>query len=85
MGNLIRIHWCIGILSILLFGWAGPAITGAPAPPPVGGGPHPEHLIANLGEFQFENGEVVKDFKVSYVTHGKLNRKKDNVILSMQG
>jgi len=84
MGKLMGIHWFIGIFSILLFGWAGPAITGAPAPPPVSGGSHPEHLIANLGEFQFENGEVLKDFKVSYVTHGKLNRKKDNVILVMQ-
>jgi len=40
--------------------------------------------MANLGEFRFESGEVVKDFKVSYVTHGKLNKTKDNVILVMQ-
>jgi homoserine O-acetyltransferase len=84
VGKLIRIHWFIGISSILLFGWAGPAITGAPAPIPASSGPHPEHLVANLGDFKFENGDIVKDFKVSYVTHGKLNRKKDNVILAMQ-
>jgi homoserine O-acetyltransferase len=84
MGKLIWSRWFIGIFSILLFGWAGPAITGAPAPIPASSGPHPEHQIANLGEFQFENGEVVNDFKVSYVTHGKLNRKRDNVILALQ-
>jgi homoserine O-acetyltransferase len=42
-----------------------------------------EHQIASLGDFRFENGEIVKDFKVSYVTHGKLNENKDNVILVM--
>jgi homoserine O-acetyltransferase len=64
--------------------WLGSAESGAPAPAPTGTGPHlPEHQIANLGDFRFENGMVVKDFKVSYVTHGKLNRTKDNAILVM--
>jgi homoserine O-acetyltransferase len=84
MGKLKPSRWFIGIFSILLFGWAGPAITGAPAPPPKTSGPHPEHLVANIGNFQFENGQVIKDFKVSYVTHGKLNKKQDNVILAFQ-
>jgi len=69
----------IGLALLLL--WAGVASAGVPAPPPEAGGPHPPHQIANLGHFQFENGEVVKDFKVCYVTHGKLSPKKDNVIL----
>ena len=61
------------------------ASGGAPAPAPTAAaGPHlPEHQIANLGDFKFENGMVVKDFKVSYVTHGTLNRNKDNGILVM--
>ncbi len=84
MGKSMGIHWFIGIFSILLFGWAGPAITGAPAPIPVSSGPHPEHVIVNLGNFKLENGEVLTDFKVSYVTHGKLNKAKSNVILAMQ-
>lgn len=72
-------------LYFALFVWATLASAGAPAPPPAGKGPHtPEHQIANLGEFQFESGEVVRDFKISYVTHGKLNENKDNVILAMQ-
>ncbi len=74
--------------SVIGFGlfliWQAAACAGAPAPAPVSAGPHPEHLVANLGDFKFENGDVVKDFKVSYVTHGKLNKAKSNVILVMQ-
>lgn len=71
------------LIPLLL--WLGDASAGAPAPAPAAAGPHtPEHQIANLGDFRFENGAVVKDFKVSYVTHGKLNRARDNVILLLQ-
>ena len=69
----------LGLAFLLV--WAGAALAGVPAPPPDAAGPHNPHQIANLGHFQFENGEVVKDFKVCYVTHGKLSPKKDNVIL----
>jgi homoserine O-acetyltransferase len=60
------------------------AFAGAPAPIPQGEGPHPEHLIASLGEFRMESGQVIKDFKVSYVTHGKLNKAKSNVVVVLQ-
>ncbi len=69
----------------LLLAWSE-AWAGAPAPAPAvtTPGPHrPEHQIANLGDFRFESGEIVKDFKVSYVTYGKLSAKRDNVILVM--
>ena len=80
-----RIDGVFSLCFALLFVWSGLASAGAPVPPPAAGGPHtPEHQIANLGEFQFESGEFVKDFKVSYVTRGKLNENKDNVILAMQ-
>ena len=72
-------------LFAILLGWTGIAFSGAPAPAPVTGGPHPEHQIANLGVFEFENGQIVKDFKVSYVTHGELNERQDNVILNIHG
>jgi len=72
--------------SVLCLMWHAAALAGAPAPVPVARGPHlPEHQIANLGDFRFENGAVVKDFKVSYVTYGKLNRARDNAILVMHG
>jgi len=60
------------------------AFAGAPAPVPVSSGPHPEHLTVNLGDFKLEGGGIIKDFNVSYVTHGKLNKAKSNVILVMQ-
>ena len=43
------------------------------------------HQIANLGELKLEGGGVIKNLKMSYVTHGKLNAAKDNAILFMHG
>jgi homoserine O-acetyltransferase len=43
------------------------------------------HQIAHLGEFKLEGGGVLKDLKISYVTHGKLNTAKDNAILFQHG
>ncbi len=40
-----------------------------------------EHQSYKLGDFQLESGEVIQDFSISYVTHGKLNTKKSNAIL----
>ncbi|MDR0827759.1 MAG: alpha/beta fold hydrolase [Desulfovibrio sp.] len=40
-----------------------------------------EHQLYSLGDFKLVNGEVIKDFSISYVTHGTLNQNKDNVIL----
>ncbi|HWZ48156.1 MAG TPA: hypothetical protein VNX00_08065, partial [Herbaspirillum sp.] len=35
----------------------------------------------NLGDLKLESGESIKDFSISYVTHGKLNANKSNAIL----
>ena len=43
------------------------------------------HQIAHLGEFKLEGGGVIKNLKMSYVTHGKLNAAKDNAILFLHG
>src|SRR6266850_968578 len=43
------------------------------------------HQIANLGELKLERGGVIKNLRMSYVTHGKLNAAKDNAILFMHG
>jgi len=45
----------------------------------------PPHQMAELGEFKFEDGGLIKNLKMSYVTHGKLNAAKDNAILFMHG
>ena len=45
----------------------------------------PEHQLAQLGDLKLESGEVIKNFRMSYVTHGKLNAAKDNAILFHHG
>ena len=39
------------------------------------------HKIFKLGDFKLESGKTLTDAKLSYVTHGKLNKKRDNLIL----
>lgn len=41
----------------------------------------PPHQSWSPGDLKLESGEVIKDFSISYVTHGKLNDKKSNAIL----
>jgi homoserine O-acetyltransferase/O-succinyltransferase len=45
----------------------------------------PEHQMAQLGDLKLETGEVIRNFRMSYVTHGKLNAAKDNAILFITG
>ena len=33
----------------------------------------PPHQSFSLGDFKLESGESIKDFSLSYVTHGTLN------------
>ena len=35
----------------------------------------PPHQLFNEGDLKLESGEVIKDFSISYVTHGTLNAK----------
>jgi len=50
--------------------------------PARGHGPNdPPHQRYEIGDLKLESGEVIKDFSISYVTHGKLNEKKSNAIL----
>lgn len=39
------------------------------------------HQSYSLGNLTLESGEIIKDFSISFVTHGKLNQDKSNVIL----
>ncbi len=65
------ITFAIGIAAI------GNALAHGPALPP--------HQFADLGELVLESGGVIKNLRMSYVTHGKLNEAKDNAILFMHG
>jgi homoserine O-acetyltransferase len=39
------------------------------------------HQTYSEGDLKLESGEAIKDFSISYVTHGTLNAKKSNAIL----
>jgi homoserine O-acetyltransferase/O-succinyltransferase len=41
----------------------------------------PPHQLYRIGDLKLESGETIRDFSISYVTHGKLNAKKSNAIL----
>jgi homoserine O-acetyltransferase/O-succinyltransferase len=41
----------------------------------------PTHQSFAEGDLKLESGEAIKDFSISYVTHGTLNAKKSNAIL----
>ena len=41
----------------------------------------PPHQLFKVGDLKLESGEVIKDFSISYVTHGTPNDKKSNAIL----
>jgi homoserine O-acetyltransferase len=50
-----------------------PALAHTPQQPP--------HQLFAEGDLKLESGEAIKDFAISYVTHGTLNAKKSNAIL----
>jgi homoserine acetyltransferase len=41
----------------------------------------PPHQTHCMGDLKLESGDAIKDFCISYVTHGTLNAKKSNAIL----
>jgi homoserine O-acetyltransferase/O-succinyltransferase len=52
---------------------AGLATAHSPGQPP--------HQLYRIGDLTLESGDVIKDFAISYVTHGTLNARKSNAIL----
>ncbi|BAM92145.1 putative homoserine O-acetyltransferase [Bradyrhizobium oligotrophicum S58] len=63
---------CIASIAALLL-IAGPAAAHTPQQPP--------HQSYAEGDLKLESGEVIRDFAISYVTHGELNAQKSNAIL----
>ena len=66
-----RLNTSIGALVVLFA--ATVAVAHTPSQPP--------HQLFNEGDLKLESGEAIKDFSISYVTHGTLNAKKSNAIL----
>lgn len=60
----------IAILSLLI---SAPAVAHTPQQPP--------HQLFSEGDLKLESGETIKDFSISYVTHGTLNADKSNAVL----
>jgi homoserine O-acetyltransferase/O-succinyltransferase len=56
-----------------LVGLVGSALAHGPNQPP--------HQSYKIGDLTLESGEVIKDFQITYVTHGTLNAKRSNAIL----
>ena len=63
------------ILLCLAAGFLSADISSAHGPS------QPPHQLYKMGDFKLESGGVIKDFAISYVTHGTLNAKKSNAIL----
>jgi homoserine O-acetyltransferase len=74
----------IAVGSLILGNISSSAEAGAPAPAPGASGTgKPKVQVAHIGSFSFQNGAVVPNFRISYVTRGKLNKDKSNVVLVM--
>jgi homoserine O-acetyltransferase len=58
---------------VCLIGFAASALAHGPNQPP--------HQSYKIGDLTLESGEVIKDFQITYVTHGTLNAKRSNAIL----
>src|SRR5277367_885658 len=61
---------CLAITALML---SLPANAHTPQQPP--------HQLYSEGDHKLESGETIRDFSISYVTHGTLNAKKSNAIL----
>src|SRR5215470_20425270 len=71
------LRWLRGALTLLLLACPGACISVASAHSPE----QAPHQLFGMGDFKLESGEVIKDFSISYVTHGKLNANKANAIV----
>lgn len=69
-GNLVP---ALGLAAVLSLAASSPALAHKEGDPP--------HQKYEMGDLKLESGEIIKDFAISYVTHGKLNAKKNNAIL----
>ncbi|HET7341187.1 MAG TPA: alpha/beta fold hydrolase [Methylomirabilota bacterium] len=57
------------------------ALLSSPATVRAHGPNQPPHQQYRIGDLALESGETIKDFTISYVTHGTLNAQKSNAIL----
>jgi homoserine O-acetyltransferase len=70
MGTIRKNVARVVLLSVLV---SGPAAAHTAQQPP--------HQLYGEGDLALESGEAIKDFSLSFVTHGRLNAEKSNAIL----
>jgi homoserine O-acetyltransferase len=58
-------------------------LTAAPHPPLAPGWIDRPHQRLALGDFALESGEVIRDFELSYVVHGRLDETRSNAVLAL--
>jgi len=68
--NVKRIGYFVAAASLLL---SLPSVAHTPQQPP--------HQLYSEDDLKLESGEAIRDFSISYVTHGTLNASKSNAIL----
>jgi homoserine O-acetyltransferase/O-succinyltransferase len=61
------------LVAVLVLSLLPPVLAHTPQQAP--------HQLYNEGDLKLESGEAIKDFSISYVTHGTLNATKSNAIL----
>src|SRR5215472_4171932 len=74
-GNAMPLRFTSRLIAtiVLIAGLSAAAVAHGPNDPP--------HQSFALGDLKLESGETIKDFSISYVTHGTLNADKSNAIL----
>src|SRR5499427_1793194 len=74
-GNAMPLRFTSRLIAtiVLIAGLSAAAVAHGPNDPP--------HQSFAEGDLKLESGEAIKDFAISYVTHGTLNAKKSNAIL----
>jgi homoserine O-acetyltransferase len=65
----------LAVISMTL--WGPPALSQTSPTPPV--------QTCQLGDLSLENGEIIRDFRMTYIMLGTLNAAKSNAILSIHG
>jgi homoserine O-acetyltransferase/O-succinyltransferase len=68
------VHWIMVVTVITVMSCTSGAVRAhGPSDPP--------HQRYQMGDLKLESGQLIKDFVISYVTHGTLNAKKSNAVL----
>lgn len=73
-------RWWRGLRSALCGAVLGAGLLGMPVAS-AHGPDAPPHQLYRIGDLPLESGETIRDFSISYVTHGTLNADKSNAIL----